>query len=350
MASLSRPTPKNKLIFACHGIASEDKLIKVPFEFSSMYFFCDLGFTLVTPLNLDNKPIRPDLLVDSICKNSLIPKRLDSNGRSTVIRIDEEIGNLTYKPDESGEILLNHMRFRLSMRDRHVPLHYLNFGIHYCDMRTGVITRIIDFDRLYSMLKTKATEKGQSVEIAVFTYIDVFRFLREVAEELMLDPTKIDIAMFSCRSFTPSSPVQIPVSILPTTNYVYQGGFKRNPTDEYSNMLFLENGVAMVSEEIFNKYNIMEPYNPEFIPIANNFVKLLVEYNNERRASKTSTERKYDTIYSDSLPIEVAGGSKRSKKYRSKLNKYRKRHHSRTASMKRKRTSKHKKSLSKRRK
>jgi hypothetical protein len=351
MATLIHSTARNKLIFACHGIASEDKIIEVPFEFSSIYFFCDLGFTLIQPINLLNGVMRPDLLVDSICQNKLIPRRLDSNRKYTnIIRMDEEIGKLKYRPDEGGKIQLNYMRFRISMRDRSTPFLYQNFGVYFCNA-AGEIRKILGFDELYGMLEAKAREKRQPVEIAVFTYNDVFGLLRDVTARLRIDPTNTDIAMFSCRSFSPSSPEQIPLSTyrIPPT-YKITGGSKRNLSDEYSNMLFLESGVAMVSEEIFNRYNTMQPYNPEFIPIANNFVKLLVEYNNERRNVKMLKESGEESIYRTSLPIEVAGGSKRSKKYRSKLNKYRKRHNSRTASMKRKRTSKHKKSLSKRRK
>lgn len=352
MTTLIRSTARNKLIFACHGISSEDKMINVPFEFSSIYFFCDLGFKLMEPHDVFDNKIRPDLLTTSICLNKLIPRRLNSAGDYIkVLKMDEEIDKLNYRPDEQGNILLNVMGFNISMADRRVPLHYLNFGVHFCNA-AGATRKILGFDELYGMLASKAREQRQSVESTMFNYNDVFGLLRDVTARLRLDPSTTDIAMFSCRSFSESSPGQVPLFSMPMSYSISsvgnrRGGFKRDPSDVYSEMLFLDNGVAMVSQDVFRRYNIMEPYNPEFIPIADNFVKLLAEYNNERRNVKSLTAQYgEESIY---RPIEVAGGSRKSKKHRGRHNKYRK-HHSRTSIMKRRRTSKNKKTITKRRK
>jgi hypothetical protein len=308
----------SKLIFCLHGISDRGE-IEVPFEFSSIKFYCDLGFRLIHPVNaVDQRILRPDKLTGTICKDKLIPRRIKGGQDVFVENMDAEINKLKYVPNQStGKIKLNNMVFKVSLTDMSEPIFFQNFGLHLCKS-TGESIKLMGIDDFYRILKDKARSLRRLINDTFFSYSDIFGFLRDAIARFDLDPSRTEICMFTCRGFEPGAPGQTPMAL----DVRRGGGFKDVHYDE---MLFLENGVALVSQKVFHEYNVGEKYNPKFIPIANEVSKLILSsrFDNDLKLSK-------DKMFSErplsvNIGYSVYGGKykRNHKTHRSSLRKYR---------------------------
>lgn len=312
----------SKLIFCAHGVSSRDREIEVPFEFSSMQFYCDLGFKLMHPVSRLGDLLDPRFLTDAICKNKVIPRRIKDGEYVEILDMEREINKLKYLPKSNGKIKLNDMLFIVSVTDRQEIIFRENFGLYYCKP-SGEIIKLYDIDFLYGLLEKKARELRKRVEMTSLNYLDVFVLLRDSIARLGINPSRTEICMFTCRVFeTGPRPGQTPISFLETRGRRV-GGNINNKLNllSYDNMLFLENGVSMVSEEIFNEYNSDEKYNPKFIPIADEVAKLITtfsesslfhsESNLSNPKSFYEENKKYSELESQIInpnPVNIYGG------------------------------------------